>query len=234
MGKVDVITIVSGGLDSTTLMYKIKEQGKTQRALSFDYGQRHSKELSYAMHNCMKLGIEWSRINLTSITSLLSSALTSPDVPVPEGHYAAENMRSTVVPNRNAIMLSIAFGVAASCEAEKVAIGVHAGDHPIYPDCRPAFLDAFWNMEAFSLDNLQDIPAVYAPFITDTKEGIVREGARLGVRFQDTWSCYNGDTVHCGVCGTCVERYEAFRNAGIADPTVYRSDPRVHLQHQEG
>lgn len=231
METVDCVSIVSGGLDSTVMMYKNHNAGMKQLCLSFDYGQKHKRELDFALHNCRRLGISWAKIDLTSLTTLLHSALTTHGEHVPEGHYAAENMKSTVVPNRNAIMLAIAYGVAASHDAHWVATAVHAGDHPIYPDCRPEFVNAFRDMEILALKDVSiNTVLPLTPFIDLTKAQIVSIGAGQGVPFKDTWSCYNGRTVHCGVCGTCVERYEAFVKAGIADPTVYEQDPRVHLQ----
>lgn len=232
MDKNECVVVMSGGLDSTVLMYWARSQGYAPLGVSFNYGQRHRKELEYARNTCARLGVEWACVDLLNLAPLLQSALTSPGVAVPEGHYAADNMKATVVPNRNAIMLSIAFGVAASRQARAVALGVHAGDHPIYPDCRPEFVSAFHTMQEYALAGMtgDHTIALLSPFVTLAKADIVKIGHDLGVRFSETWSCYKGDTVHCGVCGTCVERYEAFKLAGIADPTVYRDDPRVHLQ----
>ncbi len=150
------------------------------------------------------------------------SALTD-DVDVPHGHYAAENMAVTVVPNRNAIMLSIAYGVAVARGARIVAAAVHAGDHYVYPDCRPGFVEAFDRMQREAVEGFGDPSlCLYAPFVHKTKAEIVEIGAALGVPYEDTWSCYEGGEVHCGLCGTCNERKEAFRLAGVPDPTEYR------------
>jgi 7-cyano-7-deazaguanine synthase len=168
-------------------------------------------------------------VDLTSLTGLLAgSALTDESVAVPDGHYTDTSMRATVVPNRNAIMLDIAVAQAVSVGADAVVFGAHAGDHPIYPDCRPDFLRAFQTTallanEGFAHPDLQ----VMAPFIALSKADIAGIGAQLGVPFADTWSCYKGDVVHCGTCGTCVERREAFMVAGVVDPTVYADADRV-------
>jgi 7-cyano-7-deazaguanine synthase len=218
-----VVTTLSGGLDSTTLAYELAAEGHDLVALSFDYGQRHAKEIDFAARTAARLGAEHHVVDLGSVAPQLSgSALTSDDVEVPEGHYTDASMAVTVVANRNAIMLSIAVGAAVSRGAEAVAAAVHAGDHIVYPDCRPEFIEAIQHEarvanEGFIADGFE----VRAPFLLIGKDEIVRRGAALGVPFEDTWSCYVGGEVHCGRCGTCVERREAFDLAGVADPTTY-------------
>lgn len=215
------IAIVSGGLDSVTLVYYLKSEGYSLHLLSFDYGQRHKKELSFAQLCAKRIDAPFHVIDISSVGRLLSgSALTDGDVAVPDGHYAQANMSVTVVPNRNAVMLAIGFSIAAAQGAETVAIGVHGGDHFIYPDCRPEFLQRFEFMEKASLGEYSSV-SLYAPFAHMSKEGIVKIGASLGVPFEETWSCYKGDDAHCGTCGTCVERKEAFTLSGITDPTQY-------------
>lgn len=217
------VVIVSGGMDSTVLAYLLSRSGSAVTLLSFDYGQRHRIELDYARRTAQALSAPHHVVDLTSLTGLLAgSALTDESVAVPDGHYTDTSMRATVVPNRNAIMLDIAVAQAVSVGADAVVFGAHAGDHPIYPDCRPDFLTAFQTMavlanEGFAHPNLR----VTAPFIALSKADIAGIGAQLGVPFADTWSCYKGNAVHCGVCGTCVERREAFVVAGVPDPTVY-------------
>lgn len=217
------IAIVSGGLDSVTLAHDLKRQGYGLHLLSFDYGQRHRKELEFAEKCAHRLGGKWDRVDLSGLAGLLRSALTREYLPIPKGHYTDPTMAMTVVPNRNAIMLSIAWGVAVSEQATLVATGVHTGDHAIYPDCRPEFIKAFDRMACKATEGYapKDL-AVWAPYVQMTKADIVRRGAVLGVPFAETWSCYEGGEVHCGACGTCVERREAFALAGVTDPTIYR------------
>lgn len=217
-----VITVLSGGMDSTALMYYIKSLGHEQSAISFYYGQKHSRELIAARDLSGELGIGWVEFDLSDYAKVAHSALTSKEVGVPEGHYAEENMRATVVPNRNMTMLSIATAWAISKGAEVVATGVHAGDHAIYPDCRPEFIIHMETTlrvanEGFIHPNFQ----ILAPWLMMTKADIARRGDKLQVPWDRTWSCYKGGTFHCGKCGTCVERKEAFLLAGILDPTEY-------------
>ncbi len=219
------ITIVSGGLDSVTLAYFLRAEGYDLHLLSFDYGQRHEKELQFAQLCARRLDAAFDVIDLTSITRFLKGSALTDAVPVPEGHYAASNMAITVVPNRNAIMLSVAYAVAVAEHARLVAMGAHAGDHFIYPDCRPAFIQAFDAMQRLAVEGF-GAPGLRleAPFVHLGKHQIVSLGAALGVPYADTWSCYKGDEKHCGRCGTCVERKQAFRDAGVPDPTQYE-DP---------
>jgi 7-cyano-7-deazaguanine synthase len=215
------IVICSGGLDSVTLAYSVAAEHRLIGLVSFDYGQRHRKELDFAKECAERLGTEHLIVDITSIGALLSgSALTRGDVAVPDGHYAEDTMKVTVVPNRNAIMLAIAYGIGAARGAEAVATAVHGGDHFIYPDCRPAFIEAFQTMQQHALEGLAEIK-LHTPFVMRSKADIVAAGHALGVPFARTWSCYKGGDRHCGRCGTCVERQEAFAIAGVADPTVY-------------
>lgn len=218
-----VYAIVSGGMDSVTLLYWLKAAGVEPVAISFHYGQKHYKELGFAESICHGIEVEHRVINMRPLmTHLDSSSLTNRELDVPEGHYADENMKSTVVPNRNMMMLSIASAMAINDQAAGVAIGVHAGDHAIYPDCRPEFITSFEATlhianEGFIKEDFQ----VIAPFVQNSKTEIAKIGWTLGVPFEDTWSCYKGGVLHCGRCGTCVERKEAFHDAGLIDPTDY-------------
>lgn len=224
--------ICSGGLDSVSLAHVIADQGALSRLVSFDYGQRHRKELEFAAACALRLGVPHHLIDMRGIgTSLTGSALTE-DIDVPDGHYAEETMRITVVPNRNAIMLSIAYGIAAANGDDAVATAVHGGDHFIYPDCRPSFTEAFDRMQRAALDGYAEV-ALYTPFVHRTKADIVTEGAKVHTPFAETWSCYKGGALHCGRCGTCVERREAFDLAGIPDPTPY-ADPDFWRQAVDG
>ncbi len=209
------LVVCSGGLDSVTLSHKIAIDQTLIHLVSFDYGQRHKKELEYARRCAERLRITHDVVDITDVGRRLTGSALTDDAAVPEGHYAEETMRLTVVPNRNAIMLTIAFGVALAQRAEAVAAAVHGGDHFIYPDCRPSFVDAFATMQRNALDGFAQI-AFETPFVHWSKANIVREGARLGVPFAETWSCYKGGVRHCGRCGTCVERREAFEMYTIA------------------
>jgi 7-cyano-7-deazaguanine synthase len=220
------IVIVSGGMDSVTLAYLLASEGFSLHLLSFDYGQRHLKELEYAKSCAGMLGAEFDVADISGVGRLLKGSALTDDVPVPHGHYAAPNMAITVVPNRNAIMMSIACGVAVAEGAAVVATGVHAGDHFVYPDCRPEFIEAFDAMQKKAVEGFgHESLRLYVPFLEWTKEDIVATGTHLGVPYADTWSCYEGGDVHCGLCGTCVERRASFVEAGLVDPTVYRVEP---------
>lgn len=217
------IAIVSGGLDSVTLAYLLHAQGYSLHLLSFNYGQRHKKELLYAKQCAKKLQARHDVIDLSSLAQHLKGSALTDDIEVPDGHYADESMAITVVPNRNAIMLSIAYGIAVSEQAELVSIGVHGGDHFIYPDCRPDFITSFDTMQKHAVQGYGNIKLhLDAPFLHLGKHQIVRLGHELNVPFEDTWSCYKGEENHCGLCGTCNERREAFTLAGIHDPTIYK------------
>jgi 7-cyano-7-deazaguanine synthase len=231
-GGSDGVAIVSGGMDSVTMTHLLFSQGKRPHMLSFDYGQRHKKELDSALWTAEQLGLRWSLIDLSSLTDLIAtSALTSKDnkleigglvtgssIDVPEGHYSADNMAITVVPNRNMMMLSIAGAVAVSNKYDYLAAGMHAGDHAQYPDCREDFVDAF--IEALVLGNEGFIKypfGVLTPFIDASKNDIADFAYRLGVPLDKTWSCYKGGVIHCGRCGTCVERLEAIDSVDAPD-----------------
>jgi len=224
------IVICSGGLDSVTLAHKIScsSDRDLMGLVAFDYGQRHKKELDYARHCADMLGVSFSLLDLSHVGAMLSGSALTDDIDVPDGHYAEETMKATIVPNRNAIMLAIAYGVASARGAQAVATAVHGGDHFIYPDCRPGFIDAFARMQNQALDGMGDIE-LYTPFVNISKADIVSAGATFGVPFVQTWSCYKGGHIHCGRCGTCVERREAFHLANVLDPTEYE-DPDFWVQ----
>lgn len=214
--------ICSGGLDSVTLAYKVAREFDLLGLISFDYGQRHKKELDYAAKCACALGVSHDIIDIAQVGKLLSGSALTDNIAVPDGHYAEDTMKITIVPNRNAIMLAVAYGVAASRKADAVATAVHGGDHFIYPDCRPGFIKSFEVMQNEALEGYADIK-LYTPFLNMTKGEIAAEAARLNVPVEDTWSCYKGGEVHCGTCGTCVERQEAFAQAGVTDPTIYEN-----------
>ena len=215
----DSVIIVSGGLDSITLLYDKAET--IALAISFDYGQNHSKkELPYAEYHCQKLGIPHITIPLTFMHQYFKSSLLEGAEAIPEGHYEEENMKSTVVPFRNGIMLAIATGIAESHELKRVYIANHGGDHTIYPDCRPEFISA---IDAAAYAGTFVNAHVEAPYTNITKGDIARIGKRLGLDYTETWSCYKGGDKHCGKCGTCVERKEALAEADIEDATDYEA-----------
>jgi len=220
-----VVAIASGGMDSTTLLYQLKDAGNDVLVLSFDYGQRHKKELQFIKRTCDKLGFKHEIVDITSITNLISNSTLTSDAPVPDGHFRELSMKQTVVPNRNAIMLSIAVGAAANIRAFCVATAVHGGDHFIYPDCRPYFMQHLSNASVAACQDLYEdstnFAGIFPPYIDEDKAYIAKRGNELGVEWLDTWSCYKGGEIHCGKCGTCVERREAFALANVEDPTEY-------------
>jgi len=214
-----VVVLCSGGMDSVTALYWAHRHHAPMGAVSFDYGSKHnSRELPFAREHAHRLGVPHQVIALEFVSRLFSSALLRSGAGIPDGHYADATMKQTVVPFRNAIMLSIAAGFAESRGAEALVIAAHGGDHAIYPDCREDFLRSM--AEAMRLGTYAGL-ALLRPFIAMNKAEIAVEGARLGVDFARTWSCYKGGRVHCGRCGTCVERREAFLLAGLPDPTEY-------------
>lgn len=213
----DSIIVLSGGLDSTTMLYEYKE--RIAMALSFNYGSNHNeKELAFAKMHCERLGIPHVIISLDFIHQYFHSSLLEGANAVPEGNYDDENMRSTVVPFRNGIMLAIAAGMADNQGLKQIMLANHAGDHAIYPDCRPAFVDAM--DKAVSAGTYEGVH-LFTPYTNLTKADIARHGKALGIDYSETWSCYKGREVHCGKCGTCTERREALREAGINDTTIY-------------
>jgi 7-cyano-7-deazaguanine synthase len=217
------IAIVSGGMDSVTLAHLMASEGYDLHLLGMDYGQRHKKELDYAERCASRLGASFDVVDISGVGRMLSGSALTDDIEVPHGHYAAGNMAVTVVPNRNAIMFTVAYGVAVAEGAAAVATAVHSGDHYVYPDCRPAFIEAFERMQREAVEGFgHESLRLHAPFVHKTKARIVGIGAELGVPYEETWSCYEGGEVHCGLCGTCNERREAFELAGVPDPTEYR------------
>lgn len=211
------VIIVSGGMDSITLLYDHKDE--IALGISFDYGSNHNaREIPYAKMHCERLGIRHITINLDFMHQYFKSSLLEGADAIPEGHYADDNMKSTVVPFRNGIMLSIAIGIAESNNLDQVFIANHGGDHTIYPDCRPEFINA---IDGAATAGTYNNVRVVAPYTNITKGEIASIGKRLGIDYTETWSCYKGGEKHCGKCGTCVERKEALAAAGIDDHTVY-------------
>ena len=209
--------ILSGGMDSVTLLYD--QQARIALAVTFDYGSKHNaREIPFARLHCHRLGIPHVVIPLDFMTTYFKSSLLEGGEAIPEGHYTADNMKSTVVPFRNGIMLSVAIGIAESNGLQYVMMANHSGDHTIYPDCRPEFVAAM--SEAARTGTFPGI-TLLCPFTNLTKGQIAARGSELGIDYSETWSCYKGGDKHCGRCGTCVERHEAFVEAGISDPTEY-------------
>jgi 7-cyano-7-deazaguanine synthase len=215
--------VASGGMDSATLAWHYHRQGMDVHLIGFNYGQRHAKELDFLQVIAQKINADFTIVDMGFMSDLLhGSALTAEGGEVPDGHYREETMRQTVVPNRNAIMLSIATGIAVAEGCELVATGIHSGDHYIYPDCRPQFFEPLQAaFKAGTEGHAHPDFRLEAPFIQKTKADIAAYGHELHVDYANTWSCYKGGEVHCGRCGTCVERIEAFIDAKVDDPTVY-------------
>ena len=213
----DCILILSGGMDSVTLLYDYQE--RIALAISFDYGSNHNaREIPFARMHCERLGIPHHVIPLDFMTTYFRSSLLSGADDIPEGHYADENMKSTVVPFRNGIMLAIATGMAETNDLSYVMMANHGGDHTIYPDCRPEFVEAF---DAAAHAGTYNGVHLLSPYCHMTKGQIAARGLELGINYAETWSCYKGGDKHCGRCGTCIERKEALAEAGIPDPTDY-------------
>ena len=211
------VIIVSGGMDSITLLYDHKDE--IALGISFDYGSNHNaREIPFAKMHCERLGIKHITINLDFMHQYFKSSLLDGAEAIPEGHYADDNMKSTVVPFRNGIMLSIAIGIAESNNLDQVFIANHGGDHTIYPDCRPEFINA---IDAAATAGTYNNVKVVAPYTKITKSDIARIGKKLGIDYTETWSCYKGGETHCGKCGTSVERKETFAEVGIEDKTIY-------------
>jgi len=212
--------LFSGGLDSTVLASHLISKGAEVRLLSIDYGQRHAKELAHGEALAKHMNLPRKSLLLPDLGDLLKgSSLTDDSVELPEGHYAEESMKATVVPNRNMILLALAGGYALSSGFDTIAYAAHAGDHFIYPDCRPEFAEAM--EKALGLADWNDL-SLYRPFVDMTKADLVRLGTELESPLGMTWSCYAGMDIHCGKCGTCVERKEAFELAKVDDPTKYK------------
>lgn len=217
------VVVLSGGMDSATLLYHLQDAGHELKALSVNYGQKHVRELDSAARLCQHAGVEHKIADLRAISGFLAgNSLVDGDMAVPEGHYAEESMKQTVVPNRNMIMLSVAIGWSVSLKFNAVAYAAHSGDHAIYPDCRAEFADAM--QTAAQLCDWRPIELL-RPFVELDKGDIAHRGSQLGVPFEFTWTCYNGREKHCGKCGACVERQEAFAKHDLNDPAEYEASP---------
>tara|TARA_Y100000385_G_C12880462_1_gene545538 strand:- start:26 stop:682 length:657 start_codon:yes stop_codon:yes gene_type:complete len=213
-----IVVIFSGGMDSFTLLNRMVKEGHYVSAVTFDYGQRHAKEIKYAESACLELQVPHKVIDITAINQLIQGSSLTSNINIPEGHYADKTMRSTIVPNRNMILLSLAVGYAVSINAAKVFYGAHTGDHAIYPDCRPEFVKKM--NDVCTVANYEPIEIV-TPYLHYDKGQIVKEGLLMGLDYSKTWSCYNGKDLACGKCGACFERKEAFALNHMSDPSGY-------------
>lgn len=216
-----VVVIYSGGMDSFTLLHRARAAGFDVHALSFDYGQRHVRELDYASRVCAELGVPHKVVDMAPLGDLLSGSSLTDDIDVPEGHYEEASMKATVVPNRNMILISLATGYAVSVGAQAVWYGAHGGDHAIYPDCRPAFVE---KMDAVCRVANYEPVRIEAPYMAMDKGEILAEGLAMKLDYSKTWTCYNGRDAACGRCGSCTERLEAFAAHGLRDPLPYEVD----------
>lgn len=212
------VVIFSGGMDSFTVLNQVKQQGAEIYAITFNYGQRHVKEVQSAINICRKLTINHKVIDISVINQLIAGSALTENIAVPEGHYQADNMKQTVVPNRNMILLSLAVGYAVSIGADQVYYGAHSGDHAIYPDCRPEFVNKINDL--CQIANYHPVNII-TPFLHHSKIDILTTGLKMGLDYSDTWTCYNGRAKACGLCGACQERLEAFRLNGVPDPIEY-------------
>ncbi|WP_432459180.1 MULTISPECIES: 7-cyano-7-deazaguanine synthase QueC [unclassified Agarivorans] len=216
--KEKAVVIYSGGMDSYTVLHKTLQQGLQAYALSFNYGQRHLKELDFAKNVCSDLAIDHKIVDISSINQLLAGSSLTSDIDIPEGNYQEESMKSTVVPNRNMILLSLAIAYAVSIGAKKVFYGAHSGDHAIYPDCRPEFVK---KMNDVSLIANYQAVEVISPYLELSKVEILADGLAMKLDYSKTWTCYNGREQACGKCGACQERLEAFHLNQVTDPIDY-------------
>lgn len=212
------VVVYSGGMDSYTLLHKALAEKKEVFAVTFNYGQRHAKEVDVAANVCRKLGITHKIVDISSINQLIGGSALTDEIDVPEGHYEEPSMQQTVVPNRNMILLSLAVGYAVSLNASQVHYGAHSGDHAIYPDCRPEFVA---QMNAVCQIANYDPIDIVTPYLNNSKIEILTDGLRMGLDYVHTWTCYNGRDKACGKCGACQERLEAFAENGVTDPLDY-------------
>ncbi|MBZ5488222.1 7-cyano-7-deazaguanine synthase QueC [Halomonas aquamarina] len=220
------VVIYSGGMDSYTVLHRALREGLNVHALSFNYGQRHARELEVATQVCQQLGVPHQVVDIRAIHGLIdSSALTDATQAMPDGDYADDNLRATVVPNRNMILLSLAIAKAVNIGAGRVDYGAHGGDHVLYPDCRPEFVDAM--NQVAGIANFDPI-VLHAPYLKATKAEILRDGLAMGLDYRHTWTCYEGRALACGKCGSCRERLEAFAANNATDPLAYASTDQVN------
>ncbi|UDM05673.1 7-cyano-7-deazaguanine synthase QueC [Halomonas sp. NyZ770] len=213
------VVIYSGGMDSYTVLHRALREGLAVHALSFDYGQRHRRELDVARQVCESLAIPHQVVDIRAIHGLIdNSALTNAALTMPQGEYDADSLHSTVVPNRNMILLSLAIAKAVNIGASRVDYGAHGGDHVLYPDCRPAFVEAM--NDVAQIANFEPV-TVHAPYLASSKADILRDGLAMSLDYRHTWTCYEGQQLACGQCGSCRERLAAFAANQVTDPLAY-------------
>ncbi|MDR5898778.1 7-cyano-7-deazaguanine synthase QueC [Halomonas vilamensis] len=216
------VVIYSGGMDSFTVLHRALREGLKVHALSFDYGQRHRRELDVATHVCQALSLPHQVVDIRAIHGLIdNSALTNPERDVPNGDYNSENLTATVVPNRNMVLLSLAIANAVNIGAKRVDYGAHGSDHELYPDCRPEFVEAMNHVAGIA--NFTPVK-IHAPYLHTSKADILRDGLAMGLDYSHTWTCYEGDVLACGVCSSCRERLAAFEQNGVQDPLAYKQE----------
>ena len=220
MAQEKAVVIFSGGMDSFTLLNRVIKEGYEVYALTFDYGQKHVKEVEVAKTVCEQLNVPHKILDISPINQLMQSSSLVGSEDVPEGHYESDNMKSTVVPNRNMILLSLAIGYAVDIKAGKVYYGAHSGDHAIYPDCRPEFVHKM--NEVAGIANYEHV-SIETPYLNASKGEILEDGLKMGLSYENTWTCYNGRKKACGKCGACVERLEAFAHNQQTDPLAYEA-----------
>ncbi|MFQ3789654.1 7-cyano-7-deazaguanine synthase QueC [Halomonas sp. A29] len=217
------VVIYSGGMDSFTVLHRALREGREVHTLSFDYGQRHVRELEVATRVCRTLGVPHQVVDIRTIHGLIdNSALTDASRDMPEGNYGEENLTATVVPNRNMVLLSLAIAKAVNIGAARVDYGAHGGDHVLYPDCRPEFVEAMNGVAGIA--NFEPVE-IHAPYLRSSKAEILADGLAMGLDYADTWTCYRGEALACGRCGSCRERLAAFAANGVVDPLGYLQRP---------
>ena len=209
-----VLVVYSGGLDSYTLLNKAMKNFDRIEAITFNYGQKHNKEIEYAKSNCVELNIKHEVVNLDLEKILAGSALVG-DIDIPEGNYDKEKMKQTIVPNRNMIMISVAASLVIKNDIEYLWYAAHSGDHEIYPDCRPEFIDKM--AAVLEICDYHKIK-FEAPFQNLSKNEIVATGLSMGLDYSKTWTCYEGKEKPCGKCSACLERALSFEANNTEDP----------------